>query len=85
MDLCEFESSLVYVVSFRTASTIKRPCLNKQTNKTQKDARFIYIFNYIYVIMYICRVYVHMSAGTLGDQVLDLLGLKLQGVVSCLT
>jgi hypothetical protein len=39
-DLCEFEASLVYRVSFRTARIHKKPCLkttNKQASKTKQN------------------------------------------------
>ena len=44
-DFCEFEASLVYIISFRTARAMRDPVLkNKQTNKqTNKHAQRIKI------------------------------------------
>ena len=37
-DLCEFEASLVYRVSSRTAKAIQRLCLKQTPQKTNKQA-----------------------------------------------
>ena len=40
-DLCEFEARLVYRVNSRTARTIQKSCLKKQTNKQTKPRKQI--------------------------------------------
>lgn len=36
-DLCEFQANLFYVVSFRAAGAILRPCFKNETKSPNKD------------------------------------------------
>lgn len=43
MDLCEFQTSLVYRASFRMPRAPQRSCLEKQKSKTERLALFLNI------------------------------------------
>ena len=80
-DLCEFEASLVFMVSFRTArTTLERPCLetNKQTNK---DLPILFYVCGCFSCMHVCVLRVCSVQGS-QKRMLDPLELGLQVAVN---
>jgi hypothetical protein len=77
--ISEFEASLVYRVSSRTARITQRNPVSKNQKKKKKD--FI-IFADMYVCVFVC-MYAHRYSGVCtGQKVLDSLELELQVIVS---